>query len=256
MSNPKKTGLSVSKSSNKEFGNQSSEKEQKSSVSQPKSTVVEASSSALPPIHNTTMAFTFEAAMLHLQIAALTTVLAEASNQILKTLSEIEAINSQISLNGTILLVESQEIINLIQLVIDLKSKVTSIISWMAVIANIAHHFITNLEEQLNEELTENIEIFLQEFGAALDAALNTIPHEPILGITVAPDLRQISESKSVIANLLSTIGKIKEENEEAKQDWGAVEQKAYERISEGSNQKNVPAEEILSWLSALEQQK
>jgi hypothetical protein len=41
----------------------------------------------------------------------------------------------------------------------------------------------------------------------------------------------------------------------EANQNWGAVEQKAYERITEGSDRKNVPAEEILSWLSDLEQQ-
>ena len=56
-----------------------------------------------------------------------------------------------------------------------------------------------------------------------------------------------------MIADILSSIEKIKQENEAASQDWGVVEQNAYERILEGSN-KNVSGGEFLSWLSELEQ--
>jgi hypothetical protein len=39
----------------------------------------------------------------------------------------------------------------------------------------------------------------------------------------------------------------------EAKQDWGTVEQNAYERMLEGSV-KNISGKEFLDWLSELEQ--
>jgi hypothetical protein len=67
-----------------------------------------------------------------------------------------------------------------------------------------------------------------------------------------------VSELQSTVQvtplpNLASTIDRIKQENEEAKQDWGPVEEKAYERLLEGST-KNVSAQEFLNWLSELEQ--
>ena len=76
---------------------------------------------------------------------------------------------------------------------------------------------------------------------------------ESILGITLASDQKQVSETKAVISDVLSRIDRIKHENEEAKKDWGAVEEKAYERLLEGST-KNVSAQEFLNWLSELEQ--
>jgi hypothetical protein len=76
---------------------------------------------------------------------------------------------------------------------------------------------------------------------------------EPNLGITLAPDPKQVSETKAVISDVLSRIEKIKQENEEAKQDWGSVEQNAYDRLREGST-KNISREQFLSWLSGLEQ--
>jgi hypothetical protein len=58
---------------------------------------------------------------------------------------------------------------------------------------------------------------------------------EPNLGITLAPDPKQVSETKAVISDVLSRLEKIKQENDEAKQDWGSVEQNAYDRLREGS---------------------
>jgi len=76
---------------------------------------------------------------------------------------------------------------------------------------------------------------------------------EPNLGITLAPDPKQVSETKAVISDVLSRLEKIKQENDEAKQDWGSVEQNAYDRLREGST-KNISREQFLSWLSGLEQ--
>jgi len=58
---------------------------------------------------------------------------------------------------------------------------------------------------------------------------------KPNLGITLAPDQKQVSETKPVISDVLSRIEKIKQESEEAKQNWGSVEQNAYDRLLEGS---------------------
>lgn len=57
----------------------------------------------------------------------------------------------------------------------------------------------------------------------------------------------------AVTSDVFLSIEKIKQGNEVSNQDWGAVEQKAYERIQEDST-RNVSVEEFLSWLSELEQ--
>jgi hypothetical protein len=67
---------------------------------------------------------------------------------------------------------------------------------------------------------------------------------ESNFGITLAPDQKQVSETKAVISDVLSRIEKIKQEKEEAKQDWGSVEQNAYDRLREGST-KHLSEKEI-----------
>ena len=67
---------------------------------------------------------------------------------------------------------------------------------------------------------------------------------ESNFGMTLAPNQKQVSETKAVISDVLSRIEKIKQENEEAKQDWGSVEQNAYDRLLEGST-KHLSEKEI-----------
>ena len=62
--------------------------------------------------------------------------------------------------------------------------------------------------------------------------------------MTFAPNQKQVSETKAVISDVLSRREKIKQENEEAKQDWGSVEQNAYDRLREGTT-KNLSEKEI-----------
>ncbi len=51
---------------------------------------------------------------------------------------------------------------------------------------------------------------------------------------------------------MMSELEEIQREDEEAEQDWGRAEQKAYDRLQEGSSQ-NIPVEEFLDWLAELE---
>lgn len=62
--------------------------------------------------------------------------------------------------------------------------------------------------------------------------------------MTLAPNQKQVSETKAVISDVLSRIEKIKQENEEAKQSWSSVEQNAYDRLREGST-KHLSEKEI-----------
>jgi len=253
MSNPKKQSSSGSKSSEKGFGKEARIPQQKSSVSEAESTVLVTALPTLPSTENQAIAFTFETAMLHLQIASLTEVINEGGMQITSISSQIDEITNKIGTEQSGFLTNSHEIINRIKLVIEIKSKLMEILSWTSVIANVAHHLVVSLDEQIPEDLINNIETSLPSLASIFDAALNSMPSEPILGITLSPDQKQVSETKAVICDVLSRIDKIKEENEEAKQDWGSVEQNAYDRLREGST-KNISREEFLSWLSDLEQ--
>ena len=252
MSNPKKQSSSGSKSSAKGFSKDQKTTQQESSISELESTVLETALPTLSSHDNKAISFTFEAAMLHLQVAALTEVINEGGIQIENLSSQLGEITSQLGTGQPTLLTKSNEILERINLVIEIKAKVAGILSWVSVIANIAHHVLISFGEQL-PELLPAIETSLPAFAIVLDMALNSMPSESILGITLAPDQKQVSETKAVISDVLSRIDRIKQENEEAKQDWGPVEEKAYERLLEGST-KNVSAQKFLNWLSELEQ--
>jgi hypothetical protein len=252
MSKPKNPNSSGSKSSIKGFGKESKNTQQESSVSELESTVKVTPLPNLASTEDKNIGFTFEAAMFNLQIAAITELINEGAIQIENISSQLGEINSKLGTEHPVLLTNSKEIAERINLVIEGKAKVAGILSWVSVIANIAHHVLVSFGEQL-PELLPAIETSLSLFVSVLDTALNSMPSEPILGITLAPDQKQVSETKAIISDILSRIDRIKQENEEAKQDWGSVEEKAYERLLEGSS-KNVSAQEFLTWLSELEQ--
>jgi ABC-type phosphonate transport system ATPase subunit len=61
------------------------------------------------------------------------------------------------------------------------------------------------------------------------------MPSESILGIILAPDRKQVLKTNAVISEALSRIDRIKQENEQAKPDWGSVEQNPCDRLRKGS---------------------
>ncbi len=119
--------------------------------------------------------------------------------------------------------------------------------------ANITYCLVVNFDEQLSDEVMSDVQTYLSNVEHIFNSALTGIPSHSILGITLAPDQKQVSETKAIVSEVFSRIERIKQENKEANQDWGPVEQKAHERILEGST-RNVSGEEFLSWLSDLEQ--
>jgi len=253
MSKRRKASTSDSTASGKGFMKEPTGLNQNSVNPQQESIV---SAVAVPPVmpsseNPSTNDVTFTAVMLHLQLATLDEVITEGAKQIEYYISQINEVTpklgQQFSINN------STKIIEHINLLIHIKELVARLLSWMSVVASIAHYFVVTLNEQLPDNLINTIETSLTIIGSAFDAALTSMPSYSILGITLAPDQKQVSETKAVISDVFSRIDKIKQENEEASQDWGNVEQKAYERILEGSN-RNVSGGEFLDWLSELEQ--
>lgn len=252
MSKHRKTNTASSVSGAKGFQKQSTESHQKSDNLQPESIF---SGDAVPPVAPTSeqssQNLTFTAAMLHLQVATLDEVINEGAKQIESYTSQINNITP--NLNQSISINNSNQIVEHINSLIHVKGLVAGILSWLSVVASIAHHFVLTFNEHLPDNLINSIEECLNHIENAFDAALTNIPSGSILGIILAPDQKQVSETKAVISDVFSRLNKIKQENQEASQDWGVAEQNAYERILEGSN-KNVSGAEFLNWLSELEQ--
>jgi hypothetical protein len=252
MSKQRKTSTVGSTASGKGFTKKTTGSKQKSVNAQQEST---ASVAAVPPVvpssEQQSTNVTFTAAMLHLQVATLDEVITEGTKQIEHYASQINEltpeVGQEISINN------STKIIEYINLLIHIKELVARLLAWMSVIASIAHYFVLTFNEQLPDNLIFGIEEGLTNISHAFDVALTSVPSGSILGITLAPDQKQVSETKAIISDVFSRLDKITQENEVASQDWGAVEQNAYERILEGSA-KNVSGEEFLNWLSELEQ--
>ena len=251
MSKHRKTNIASSASGAKGFQKQTAVSNQTPDNTGQESTFSVAVPTVMSTSEQGSQNVTFTAAMLHLQVAVLEEIITEGGKQIEQYISQIgefaPKIEQQVSLS------DSNKLVEYIKRLIQVKGLVAGLLSWMSVLASICHYFVLNFEEHLTNDVISNIESFLIMIGTAFDAALTSIPSNSILGITLAPDQKQVSETKALIADILSSIEKIKQENEEASEDWSVVEQNAYERILDGSN-KNVSGGEFLSWLSELEQ--
>lgn len=195
---------------------------------------------------------TFSAAMLNLQIETLFEVIDEGKNQIQLYLSQMNELALEIEQQASP--TNSEKIVEYIKLLIHEKELVAGLLAWMFVVVSVAQYAIITLDEQLPDELMNGIETLLTSIEDTLDLALTRLPSGSIFGISLAPDQKQISETKAMISDIHSRIEEIKQENEQAGEDGVTVEQNPYERILEGSSN-NVSGEEFLSWLSDLDQE-
>jgi hypothetical protein len=178
-------------------------------------------------------------------------ILTHALEEIERAQEKIETISDRI--NQGLGVKDTNSIIESIHLLISLKESTLHFISWISVIAG-----IINCELD-NDYPLEIIISILQKMGDRLtvmsqimDFLLTNVPSETILGITLAPDQKQFSETKATIAKILSRLEERRQEEQEAEKDWGKAEQSAYERM-QVETQQNIPVEEFLDWLDRLE---
>ncbi len=192
----------------------------------------------------------FAETMQGMQLAIASELINEASLKLNGYTLEIQELvlpNSEIGFTSS-----SHKIIESIEKLITIKSKVIAILSWGATIANIANHVVNTFDIRLPDELLDTISYALEHLIEMFDAALNDIPNISILGITLSPDQKQVSETKSLISRTLAKIDKIKQEIAEGYEDWGAAEQSASERLMD-DNTDFVSGEEILDLIERLE---
>jgi hypothetical protein len=183
-------------------------------------------------------------------------VISHAIHEIDNYLDEIKKISEQINIG--INLQDAENIVKYIESLIRLKELILKFVSWGSVISNIVNYFIEEHHSTLSEELDDflpNLCGYLETTNDGCDTFLTFCPKEPVLGISLAPDQKQISETKAMIAKLLFRLKEVQTDNEIAGKDSGFAEQNAYTRMMENSHQ-NVPAEVFLDWLSELEQGK
>jgi hypothetical protein len=183
-------------------------------------------------------------------------VISHAIHEIDNYLDEIKKISEQINIG--INLQDAENIVKYIESLIRLKELILKFVSWGSVISNIVNYFIEEHHSTLSEELDNflpNLCGYLETTNDACDTFLTFCPKEPVLGISLAPDQKQISETKAMIAKTISRLQEIQDDNKIAEEDWGLAEQNAYTRMMETRHQ-NIPGEVFLDWLSELEQGK
>ena len=183
-------------------------------------------------------------------------VISHAIHEIDNYLDEIKKISEQINIG--INLQDAENIVTYIEFLIRLKELILKFVSWGSVASNIANYFIEEHHSTLSEELDNflpNLCGYLEIINDACDTFLTFCPKEPVLGISLAPDQKQISETKAMIAKTISRLQEIQDDNKIAEEDWGLAEQNAYTRMMETRHQ-NIPGEVFLDWLSELEQGK
>jgi len=191
----------------------------------------------------------FADTMQGVQLAIASELINEASSKLNGYTTEIQELvlpNSEIGFTSS-----SHKIIESIEKLITIKSNVMAILSWGATIANIANHVVNTFDVRLPDELLDTTTHALEHLIEMFDNALNSIPNISILGITLSPDQKQVSETKSLISGTLAKIDKIKQEIAEGYEDWGAAEQSAYERLTDDSTD-FVSGAEVMDWIEQL----
>jgi hypothetical protein len=155
-------------------------------------------------------------------------------------------------INQPVNLEDVDSIIVYIDLINEYKSNITNMLSWMSVDVNAIDYLVSSLGSKLPDNCISTYEKHIGTTEETLSSILCHIPSSlTIFGISLNPDQRQISETKATIADIHSKLELIKDSDGE--NDWGMVEQNAYERMQE-SRTDNVSGEEFLNWLSSVEQ--
>ena len=200
--------------------------------------------------------FTFTQVSHLLPLTIFTKVIIHAVHEIGNYSDEIKKISEQINIG--INTQDAENIVKYIESLVRLKELILKFVSWGSVIANIANYFIEEHHSTLSEEIDDflpNLCGCLLSTNDACDTFLIFCPKEPVLGISLGPDQKQISETKAMIAKTISRLQEIQDDNKIAEEDWGLAEQNAYTRMMETRHQ-NIPGEVLLDWLSELEQGK
>jgi len=191
----------------------------------------------------------FADTMQGVQLAIASELINEASSKLNGYTTEIQELvlpNSEIGFTSS-----SHKIIESIEKLITIKSNVMAILSWGATIANIANHVVNTFDVRLPDDFLDLLAKGLEHLIEMFDNALNSIPNISILGITLSPDQKQVSETKSLISGTLAKIDKIKQDIAEGYEDWGAAEQSAYERLTDDSTD-FVSGAEVMDWIEQL----
>lgn len=199
--------------------------------------------------HKLPQDITFTHAMQDIQISIAQQLTKEAFTKLNKCTEELLELGIQQL--ETISSYSSENIIEYVEKQIAAKVKLAEILSWGGFIANISNHLVTSLDVTSPDDFLDLLAKGLEHLIEMFDNALNSIPNISILGITLSPDQKQVSETKSLISGTLAKIDKIKQEIAEGYEDWGAAEQSAYERLTDDSTD-FVSGAEVMDWIEQL----
>lgn len=112
------------------------------------------------------------------------------------------------------LLKDSKSFVNGVNALISMKAEATGMVSWISAIIEVAHELVSELGDYLPDEVIEFIDGILPYLEDILDIVPSALSEEPILGVSLVPDPRQISEAKGKIADVLNRVEKLKLQNQ------------------------------------------
>jgi hypothetical protein len=188
---------------------------------------------------------------LSVDIETIIEIITEATKRIKDYTSELQEFEflSPTNISPT----KSEMIAKEIESIIAIKAKRNSILSWGAVIADCVDKVVIRCDVLTPEELLDLMTLNLENLTEMFDKAINSSPSNiSVMGLTLAPDQRQISEARSLISFTHSKIDKIRQEIAEGYIDWGKAEQSALERLMD-DNTDFVSGEEMFDWIERLE---
>ncbi|AFY74334.1 hypothetical protein Syn7502_02335 [Synechococcus sp. PCC 7502] len=133
---------------------------------------------------------TFGHAMQGIQMSIANELINESTEKFVKYTLELQELAIKISeKNHTTS--SSHQIVEYIEALIIIKSKVMAILSWGGTIANLANHLVSSLDVQAPNELLNSVAQALEGLITMFDSVVSSIPNISILGITLFPDQRR-----------------------------------------------------------------
>jgi hypothetical protein len=114
-------------------------------------------------------------------------------------------------INEPIKLNDVDATINHIGLISEYKSNITKMLSWMSVEINAINYLVSSLGSKLPYESISSLEYYINTAEESLDTILSSVPSSAnILGITLNPDQKQISETKAILSDTCAMFERIK----------------------------------------------
>jgi hypothetical protein len=136
--------------------------------------------------------------------------------------------------------------VELVTVVASCRQHIQNALTWVMMASAATLELSESLPELIDNATAVQARDALKSFELVFNSSLINLPSNSIFGIYLKPESEQVSRAKALISEAYQRLEEIEKSNLEEAEDWGLVEQAAFERMNE-SHPQRANAKDVLA---------